>query len=421
MLIEFSIENFRSIKEEVTLSMLSSKSDKILQNNTFSSSILKKDKLLKSAVIYGPNASGKTNIVLGLNFLKMLVINSHNHQKGNSITFTPFKFDKESVFKPTIFKIIFIKDEIKYIYNVSFTNEKIIEESLYYSKILGKKSVIKKIFERKETTNFTFGEDIDLQKFISERTLDNMLYLSKSTQEKYPLTSKVFDWFNETLQVITTTEHPGLTNFTINLANQDQKLKGVILKSLLEADFGIKDLLVSKKILKLEDLPSDFPNELKNLVVNQEHLEVKLIHNIANNDNLDTTLSFNEESEGTQRFFSLIGPWIDVLNKGLVLVIDELDTKLHHLLNVFLVNLFHDVSQNKNNAQLIFTTHNVQLLDQDLFRRDQIWFTEKNPNKGCTDLYSIIEFSPRKDKNLRNGYLLGRYGAIPFIKEGKLF
>jgi AAA15 family ATPase/GTPase len=130
---------------------------------------------------------------------------------------------------------------------------------------------------------------------------------------------------------------------------------------------------------------------------------------------------FEEESEGTQRLFSLIGLWIDSLNNGRVLVVDELDTKLHHLLNVFLIKLFNDSTQNKNNAQLIFTTHNTNLLDQDIFRRDQIWFTEKNPSKGSTDLYSLIEFSPRKDKDIQKGYLTGRYGAIPFISDDRIF
>jgi hypothetical protein len=102
-------------------------------------------------------------------------------------------------------------------------------------------------------------------------------------------------------------------------------------------------------------------------------------------------------------------------------VVDEIETKLHHLLNVFLIKLFHDPTQNKSNAQLIFTTHNTNLLDQDIFRRDQIWFTEKNPEKGCSDLYSLTEYSPRKDKDIEKGYLAGKYGALPFIKENRIF
>lgn len=119
--------------------------------------------------------------------------------------------------------------------------------------------------------------------------------------------------------------------------------------------------------------------------------------------------------------FSLIGPWIDSLIEGDILVMDELDTKLHHFLSVFLVKLFQDPTQNTSNAQLIFNTHNTNLLDQELFRRDQIWFTEKNPDSGATELYPLAEFSPRKDKNIQLGYLAGRYGAIPFIADEKIF
>ncbi|KAF5414604.1 MAG: hypothetical protein C5S49_06825 [Candidatus Methanogaster sp.] len=151
---------------------------------------------------------------------------------------------------------------------------------------------------------------------------------------------------------------------------------------------------------------------------------IKTVHKVLdeNGNEIYTEFDFDaEESEGTKRLFALIGPWIDTLNTGRVIIVDELDTKLHHLLNIFLIKLFHDPTQNKNNAQLIFTTHNTNLLDPDLFRRDQIWFTEKNPHDGSTDLYSLLEYSPRKGMNIQKGYLAGRYGAIPFIGDDRIF
>ena len=132
-------------------------------------------------------------------------------------------------------------------------------------------------------------------------------------------------------------------------------------------------------------------------------------------------MDFFEESDGTQRLFQLIGPWIDSLLNGKILLVDELDTKLHHLLSILLINLFHDPSQNKSNAQLIFTTHDLNLLDRSLFRRDQIWFTEKVPETQNTELYSLVEYKPRNDTNYLNGYLSGRYGGIPYIKSSKVF
>jgi len=412
MLIEFSAENFRSIKEKVTLSLVASP-DKSLDNNLIKKT-LKKDDLLRSAVIYGANASGKTNVILAINFLRALVINSHTHQKGMGIKFTPFKLDKKCLTKPTKFEIIFIKDKTKYNYNVSFNHERIIDEELYYYPN-DRKALI---FERKNTKSYIFKIDTKDQKFISKRTLDNVLYLSKATQENYKKTSAAFDWLKNDLQFVGPYQ-PGLSEeFTINLLNENKELKKLILKSLLEADVGIDNISASVK--KIEKIPENIPSELLSLIKSSNNTffketKIKTFHKDIEFD------FYREESEGTKRMFSLMGHWIDALKNGRVLVLDELDTKLHHLLNVFLIKLFNDPTQNKGNGQLIFTTHNTNLLDQDLFRRDQIWFTEKNNKIGSTDLYSLIEYSPRKDKDIERGYLAGRYGALPFIGENKIF
>jgi len=424
MLIEFSIENFRSIKNEITLSLVASP-DKSLDNNLIKTDALKDDNLLRSAVIYGANASGKSNIILAISSLKTLVMESHKSQKGTEITYSPFKLDKEYLSKPSKFEIVFIKNNTKYIYGVSFTNEKIIDEYLYYYPE-GRKALI---FERRDTNNYRFTIDIKEQKFLSEKTLDNVLYLSNATQLNYKKTSEAFDWFKDTLEVIDSTDHPRLTRFTIETLNKDRNLKELILKALLEADLGIVDISATFEKVPFGDF-SQINKKFKkrNILLTAadggfEISDIKTTHKgfdeIGNK--FDVQFDFEEESEGTKRLFALIGPWIDALIKGRILIVDELDTKLHHLLNVFLIKLFHNPTQNKNNAQLIFATHNTNLLDLDLFRRDQIWFTEKNPGVGSTDLYSLLEFSPRKDKNVRNGYLAGRYGAIPFISDERIF
>lgn len=429
MLIEFNIQNFRSIKEEVTLSLVASP-DKSLDNNVIKSDVLKKDNLLRSAVLYGANASGKSNVILAFDSLKSLVMNSHKFQKGTEISYSPFKLDKKYLSKPSKFEIVFIKSNIKYIYGVSFTNEKIVDEYLYYYPE-GRKSLI---FERKDTYNYRFTVDKKEQKFLSEKTLENVLYLSNSTQLNYKKTAEAFDWFKDKLTTISATEHPKLIQNTIELLNKDKTFKELILRAIIEADLGIVDLSATLEKVSLDDFKP--PNKIKkqgdlrSIVLEQTGdrlllvtTDIKTIHNGLDEkgDELKIQFEFEDESEGTQRLFSLIGPWIEALNKGQIIVVDELDTKLHHLLNVFLINLFHNPTQNKSNAQLIFTTHNTNLLDLDLFRRDQIWFTEKNPSAGNTDLYSLVEFSPRKDKNVQKGYLAGRYGAIPFISEGRIF
>jgi len=421
MLIEFNIENFRSIKEEITLSMVSTK-DNSFENNLIKTEVLKGESLVKSAILYGANASGKTNILLALRELRRLVMNSHENQKGGSILFYPFKLDNLYLEKPTKFSVTFIKKGVKFVYGLSFNGEKVITEHLYtypnnYKKI---------IFERNNTNEYKFVVDEKKQNFISERTLPNVLYLSKATQENIAIVSQAFDWFKDNLRIIESTDHPGLSEYTAMMLKEDNTKK-LILKAIYEADVGIDDISMTMKKLNVDKMFKGVPPKVKELLIeitkdennsgskNIERPEIKTIHK-------SVPFNLGEESDGTRRIFSLIGPWIDALEKGRVLVVDEVDTKLHPKLNEFLIKLFHDKTQNKKNAQLIITTHNTNLLDiQDIFRRDQIWFTEKNNKTGATDLYSLIEYSPRKDKNIERGYLAGKYGAIPYIKDNKIF
>nr|WP_256999942.1 AAA family ATPase [Candidatus Methanoperedens nitroreducens] len=300
------------------------------------------------------------------------------------------------------------------------------------------------LFRRENTTDYKFTIDENEQEFLSKRTLENVLYLSSSTQLNYKKTSEAFDWFKDNLKVITTADLITSTKFTIELLNKDNNLKEYVLKALIEADLGIDNFSASLEKVSADDgtIDSSKSNILaavfrqlasedkdgSNIFIsdgkgNLMKLDVRTIHTVfkGKGNELKVPFRFDEESDGTQKMFALIGSWIDALSNGHTIVVDELDTKLHHLLNVFLIKLFHDPTQNKNNAQLIFTTHNTNLLDLDLFRRDQIWFTEKNPNTGSTDLYSLLEFSPRKDKNIQKGYLAGRYGAIPFINDERIF
>ncbi|CAD6491341.1 MAG: AAA domain, putative AbiEii toxin, Type IV TA system [Candidatus Argoarchaeum ethanivorans] len=420
MLIEFNVQNFRSIKEEVTFSLVAS-ADNSLDNNLIKTDLLR-DNLLRSAVIYGANASGKSNVILAFNFLKIFVETAHTFQKGTKINYFPFKLDKKCLSKPSKFKVVFIKNNIKYVYGISHNSEKIIDEYLYYYP----KDRRALIFERSDTNNYRFTIDRKEQKFISEKTLDNIPYLSNSTQLNYKKTSEAFDWFKDNLGIVGA-DHRRLIEYTIQKLNEDKKMKKFILNALIEADLGINDLSASIEVVPMDEIPIPIRERLKTMMPDiegkLEKIDIKTIHKVLNEvgDENYVEFDFGEESEGTKKLFSLIGLWIDSLNNGRVLIVDELDTKLHHLLNVFLIKLFNDPTQNKNNAQLIFTTHNTNLLNLDLFRRDQIWFTEKNHSKGSTDLYSLIEFRPRKDKNIQKGYLAGRYGAIPFIGDDRIF
>ena len=408
MLVEFGIKNYRSIKDEVVFSMLSTK-DRTLDKNLISTDVLREDdRLLKSAAIYGANASGKSNVMRAMFFLTMLVVNSHTHQKGQGVRFEPFKLDKKSLKEPTMLWVVFIKDGLRYLYSVSFNREKIIDESLHYYPKNRKAT----IFERTKTTKFKFTKDVKKQTLISERTLENVLYLSKSAQENFDPTSPAFEWFDKDLVMI----GPVIDErVTVKMLQSEKNMKELVLKALSAADLGIEDFSATLMKDFEKGTDSKLVSYFKNVGVSLEALEIKTVRK-------GIPFSFNsEESEGTKRMFSLMGYWSHTLKNGKVLMIDEIETKLHPFLNEFLVNLFHDPKQNKNDAQLVFTTHNTYLLDQDIFRRDQIWFTKKDPETGKTDLYSLVEYKPRKDKDIKKGYLAGRYGALPFVKDDGIF
>lgn len=420
MLIDFSVENFLSIKEEVCFSLLAS-SDKSLDNNLITGEkALKKDSLLRSAVLYGANASGKSNVIKALDNLKYLVVTSSKNIPDQNIRFLPFKLDEKCLSKPSKFNINFVQGGIRYNYKVSFTSEKVIDESLYYYP-KGTEAII---FEINDTINYRFTIDKSKQKGMAERTLENVFYLSNSAQQNYDRTLAPFKWFSNVLDVIGPTE--GLDQYaTLKLMDKDEKFKNVVLKSLVVADLGISDLHASIKEIPLEDF-SNIPEDLKVFIDTSNkkidsvsHIVLKFSHNGFDGKHNKIGVQFNidEESDGTQRLFSLIGPWLNSLKNGSILIIDELDSKLHPFLCEYLIGMFNNPEINTSNSQLVFTTHNSTFLDQDIFRRDQIWFTEKDAEFGNTNLFSLLEFNQRKDANIEKGYLAGRYGAVPFIKN----
>jgi len=409
------VKNFLSIEKKATLSLLAS-TDKLLPENVIKTESLGKDELLKTAVLYGANASGKTNFIFALNILVRLVRKSHNFQKGDLLAYYPFKFNEETLKQPTEFEIVFIKNKIKYVYSVSFDENTIHNESLYhYPK--GRRA---RVFTR-SSDQYKFTKHKSKQNRIRANTLPNVLYLSKATQSNYEAISEAFDWFKDNIWVIGPTSQQWLKEFTFVKMLESEDFKKAILKALKYADTGIDNIEGNIQEKVFDKMPDHYPNEVKFDPSAKDATKfIELIKSISTFHN-GIPLDFFEESDGTQRLFQLIGPWIDSLLNGKILIVDELDTKLHHLLSILLINLFHDPSQNKSNAQLIFTTHDLNLLDRSLFRRDQIWFTEKVPETQNTELYSLVEYKPRNDTNYLNGYLSGRYGGIPYIKSSKVF
>jgi len=396
MLVEFSVENFLSIKEKVTLSMLASSGKENPDNliELVDVPTLKGEKLLKSAAIYGANASGKTNFLKALEFVESIINNSHQYQIGKKLDINRFKLNASCLDKPSIFNIIFVKNNVKYEYGFALNEEKIIEEHLYYYP----KGYKTRIFERNENNNFEFTQDIKEQEALSKRTSENKLYLSVAAQWNFEKIKQPYSEFTKFLNFI---DHKGIKEFSAFNIKKDKKFKQIFLKYLKMADFDIKDI----KIVNVFGEPRK---------ISTYHLGID-----HDNDKIPVEFDLKEESKGTQEYFNFLGYLLKVLEYGDIFVIDEIESSLHPSLVKNIIELFHNPEINKNNAQLIFTTHETNLLSLDLLRRDQIWFTERKDDKS-TDLYCLDEFSPRLDENIQKGYLNGRYGAIPFLGDWSL-
>ncbi|NOY70236.1 MAG: ATP-binding protein, partial [Deltaproteobacteria bacterium] len=245
----------------------------------------------------------------------------------------------------------------------------------------------------------------------------NALFLSTAIQLNNEQLKPVFSWFDKTLHVLNKGKaiHPG---FSIKECEEEEKKKK-ILDFMRAADLSINDILLEKKELSLNVLPSDMPQSIKVEIVKdfqgKKLTQLSFVHSSSNNDE-EVALELAEESTGTRKLFALAGPWLDILENGSVFFVDELNNSLHPLLVRFLLNLIHNSETNRHNAQLIFTTHDTTTLDQTLMRRDQVWFVEKD-DVNSTRLYPLSDYKPRKGEALQKGYLYGRYGALPFPGE----
>ena len=419
MLLQFTVKNFLSIKDEVTLSMVASK-DSSFEDNLLPYEDGKKIKnALKSVVIYGANASGKTNVLKALKFFTWLIKNSHEMQQGRKIPRDIFKSDKEYKNEPSEFQVIFIHNNIKYLYGFSVTEDEVIDEYLYYYPN-GRQSII---FER-ERDEYKFTIDVERQSELKNKFHSkNKLFIATESLWEYEKAKVPFEWLSSYLNIFI--NHDGLEGYTVSSMHNDEKINLLVKKYIKLADVGIDDIAVDIKksddiinsdVFKL--LSEDVKSQLLKKVQDANIIDIKMIHKAKDKEGNITNYKFDidEESDGTQKFFGLLGPWINALLNGYTIVIDELDIRLHILLVKKLMGMFLDPDVNKNNAQLIFTTHDTNLLDSDLLRRDQIWFTEKKEDKS-TDLYSLYDFGGvRKSISIEKGYLQGKYGAIPVLK-----
>ncbi|MDE4907751.1 ATP-binding protein [Methanogenium marinum] len=419
MLIEYSVENFRSVAEKTTLSMLTSKERKKAYNLIKVKGIPGITKLLKSCIIYGANASGKTNQIRALDLIKFLVLSSKNLNRGDKLPYFPFVLIAEYEAKPTLFEINFISGRTEYRYSFSYNANEIISEELSYIKRKDQKF----IYKRNRDTLEAFVDEDELMGLF-KHTGENVLFLSKANNEYKPF-GEVFEWFNINLNYFGRISEIEDT-YTIEYMNKSVENKEKVLTILKYADFDISD--VSGNVIKMDK--SEIPDNIVQLIEKQTgkplsegkivRTELKSVH--KRDDGTNIIKEFEEfESAGTNVFFNMLGIILDALeNHQRILVIDEFDTRLHPDLIMYLLKIFHDENNNIANSQLIVTTHNTRILASDFFRREQIWFTEKNKKNKNTNLYSLFDYEDRVDKSIEKGYFTGRYGGLPDIFDGRI-
>ena len=428
MLVEFKVANYRSFREEQTLSLVASK-DKELGDNCVDQGKLR---LLKAVGIYGPNASGKSNLIKALSTMRDII--EKPGKPGERLPVTPFKLHDKYINEPTSFEVTFIHEKSRYQYGFTATTERIHDEWLLAYPEGRSRDIAQTWFERKfnrktEKTEWSFGSYLRGEREkLKDRTMNNVLFLSAGAQWNNKQLTTVYKWFSEKLLIILPSEQPTVT--TIELvtdAQEDEKIKKHFYAELggfmRRADFGIHGINIKKQEIdpeKIQFLP-ETPDEVRESILKdlkgRVSVEVEFIHR-AEPTGKEVCFSNIEESNGTRRFFELTGPWFLALVEGRALLVDELEASLHPHLVRELLRLFQNPAP-KEGAQLIFTTHDTTLLDPELFRRDQIWFTEKDEH-GSTRLYSMLDYKPRKGEAMQKGYLSGRYGALPIIKSFEL-
>lgn len=418
MLIELSVANFRSLNGVQTFSLVKGKGDELSVSNSFKVSSVNELELLRSAAIYGPNASGKSNFLRALQTMKRVVLESAaRQQRGDRLPITPFRLSPEARHAPSEFEVTFLVDGVRYQYGFSATTEQIHEEWLLaYPKGRAQRWFTRVWVAEQNRFEWELGNNLTGEKQLWQKsTRDNALFLSTAVQLNSEQLQPVFDWFKSKLRLANVAGWGPA--FSAELCEGEEKSK--VMDFLNAADINIDDIVIETRPFDLSELPDEMPEPLRNMIAGEmkgeKIREIKTIH--KDSEGHSVIFDFDDESDGTQKLFSFAGPWIDSLENGHVLFIDELHDNLHPRLVRFLVELFHSPKTNSRNAQLVFTTHETSILNQEVFRRDQVWFCEKDKEQA-TKLYPLTDFSPRKGReNLELAYLSGRYGALPFVKK----
>jgi len=429
MIIEFSVQNHRSFRKEQTLNLVASNYDKTLSENLIEPVHgLADTRLVKAAALYGPNAGGKTNVLLALRFLRWLVVESATGQKPDArLPAEPFRLNRESAEAPTTLELTFLTGDLRCELAVAVTAQRVVQERLVaYPN--GRARVWYDRVWNEETKRYDWSPekptDFHRDPGIVEKTRENALFLSTAAQWNNTQVAPVYQWFAKNLQFMNLSpEGAQLSHeLTAQMVNDSGEVRKFIAGVLRSADLGLTDVEAATQ--SPDANAEKFFETMRNLAGLSGHTlnlfpekswQITFQHAGAEGKNFP--INWTDESAGTRRFFSVLGPWLTAIQNGQVLCVDELETSLHPSLAAELLRLLFKLTNAQRRSQLLFTTHNPLLLDMTLLRRDQIWFADKN-QEGESFLYPLTDYKPRADESLVRGYLSGRYGAVPFIPRG---
>lgn len=412
MLLEFRVRNYRSIRDEQALTLIASGDKELATTHLAPTGLKSAPHALRTAVVYGPNASGKSSLLRALDYLRAVVAESATViQPGQTYNVQPFKLDAASARQPTEFEITFLLSGVRHQYAFSMTAQRIVSESL----LVYRSSKPTQLYSRQHVEGDRYDYEFSTyltgpRKLWQESTRPNALFLSMAAQLNSEQLGPVFNWIVRSITFLPAgaTVRP---DFTTAMLESEQG-RASIREFLSAADISIADV----QAVPRKGMRAQWVIGAGGLQASQEEREFLVPVFEHSTPNGSAKFELHDESEGTQRLYGLIAPVLDCLRDGRVLVVDELDSSLHTLLVRRLITMFQTPELNPNGAQLIFSTHDTSLLDHTLFRRDQIWFTEKDADQA-TRLYPLTDFSPRKQEAWERGYLAGRYGAVPFFSN----
>lgn len=411
MLLEFSCSNYKSINEKVVFSFIAT------SDSSCKDYIIKFDEnnnVLKTSVIYGSNGSGKSNFLETIAFVRNLVVNSINYQPGMGINQQPHKLAGYS--KDSDYLMQFEKNGIRFVFGFTLNKTLISREFLYFFPNKRRR----KIYER-QGEKISYGENYN-KKFdaCKEVLKPNRLFLTCAAYfSKAEEIEQVYKFFLDDIVVYGNVKYQSQNkwlDYSLHKIYEDKKIKEQVIKFFRNLDIHVEDILIKieKRNVSPIDLPPFLSDEVKKILIQNSTEIITTKIDYGNNIIIDL---FNEESEGIKKLFGFICPFLDVISNNKILICDEPESNLHESIIVELLKLFKSIKINSK-AQFLFTTHDTSLLDADLFRRDQIWFTELRKEKHSTDLYSLAEIkNVRKDEKYSKGYINGKYGAVPLFSK----